>query len=647
MFLLLGTVAALIISAVQIFAFCKNRTVGKCIHMVIRNVFVINLIAIFFQKYVLKYKHFFVWTGGYGATSFIKFFIIAFLVGIILLGIYAIVYKYITFEHEVPKKKSARVLKLISVILFCLGSLCLVGTVWGKGSYGDVTADQLLINLISPAGGAESAVYIEGIEGLVYPVMLLTSVFCLFVYSNFKLVYHGIKKNITFFNDLVHRIISFILAIAMLGGGIWYGVNEFQLKQLYNAYIAKSDFIEANYRDARTTKLTFPKQKRNIIHIYLESMENSCLSKDLGGYMDTNLIPKLTELAYEGYTFSNNDTKFGGPLKATGTQWSVASMVNMTTGLPMKVPAEQNAYGSEGNFFPGAYNFGDILHDQGYEQTVMFGADANFGGLSYYYHDHGDYKIMDYRYAKREGLIPQDYKEWWGYEDDKLYEYAKEELTRLYETGKPFNLTMETADTHRPGGYLSQNAPTPFGDHYSNAINYSQNETYKFVEWIKQQPFYENTTIVLIGDHLSMDTDFFENFDPDYLRTQYNVILNPSPDLDTSKSDFTNRKWANFDMFPTILASMGVKIKGDRLGIGTNLFSNTPTIFEEYGVEYTNTELEKKSEFMNSTILLNPEANSKGTIETTTHNGNHNKSDKKEKPDKAEKPTEKATEKAA
>lgn len=618
MFLLLGTVAALIISAVQIFAFCRERSAGKCIHMVIKNVFVINLIAIFFQKYVFKYKHFFVWTGGYKPASFIKFFIIALLVGIVLLGIYAIIYKYITFEHEVPKKKGARALKLISVILFCLGSLCLVGTIWGKGSYGDVTADQLLINLLSPAGGAESDVYVEGIEGLVYPAMLLTSVFCLFVYSNFKLVYHGIKKNITFFNDLVHRIISFILALAMLGGGIGYGVKEFKLKQLYNAYIAKSDFIEANYKDPRTTKMTFPEKKRNLIHIYLESMENSYLSKDLGGYMDTNLIPKLTELAYEGYTFSNNDTKFGGPLKATGTQWSVASMVNMTTGLPMKVPAEPNAYGSPGNFFPGAYNLGDILHDQGYEQTVMFGADANFGGLSYYYHDHGNYKIMDYGYAKREGLIPPDYKEWWGYEDDKLYEFAKDEITRLYETGKPFNFTMETADTHRPGGYLSKNASTPFGDHYSNAIFYSQDETYKFVEWIKQQPFYENTTIILIGDHLSMDTDFFENFDPDYLRTQFNVILNPSPDLNTSKSKFTDREWANFDMFPTILATMGVKIKGDRLGIGTNLFSDTPTVFEEYGVEHTNTELEKKSEFMNSTILLNPEANGETATETTS-----------------------------
>lgn len=59
-------------------------------------------------------------------------------------------------------------------------------------------------------------------------------------------------------------------------------------------------------------------------------------------------------------------------------------------------------------------------------------------------------------------------------------------------------------------------------------------------------------------------------------------------------------------MFPTILASMGVEIEDDRLGIGTNLFSETPTVYEEYGFEYVNNELEKKSEFMNNNILIDP-----------------------------------------
>lgn len=604
MFILTGTIAAAIISAIEIFAFCRNRSAGKCIHTIIRNIFVINLISIGLLKYVFKYQHFLI-TDAYGTASFVKFFFLALIVGAVLLFISAFINRYFTFESETPKKKAgARFIKVFSVILFTLGALFYFGTVWGKGSYGDVSADQLLINLISPAGGAEDNVYIEGIEGPVFNIMLATSVFCLFVFSNFKIKYSLKQKTAIIFNDLVHRIISLVLALAVLIGGAVYGYQEFNLKQLYYAYFTDSDFIEINYADPRETKITFPEQKRNIIHIYLESMENSYLSKDLGGYMEMNLMPELTELSYEGVTFSDTSNRFGGPLTATGTQWSVASMVNMTTGLPMKVPAEPNAYGTADSFLPGAYTFGEILRDAGYEQTVMIGSDANFGGLTYFFTNHGEYKIMDYRYAIKNGLIPEDYKVWWGYEDDKLYEFAKDEITRLYETGKPFNFTMETADTHRPGGYLSENAPTPYDDHYANAIAYSSEQTVEFVKWIQQQPFYENTTIVLIGDHLSMDTDFFEDFDSNYKRTQFNLILNAAPEVADTKSDrFVNRQYANFDMFPTILASMGVEIKGDRLGIGTNLFSDKDTIFEEYGTDKVNMELEKKSDFYNEKIL--------------------------------------------
>ena len=47
-------------------------------------------------------------------------------------------------------------------------------------------------------------------------------------------------------------------------------------------------------------KLIFPKEKRNLIHIYLESIETTYLSKELGGYMKTNLMPELTQLAGGG-----------------------------------------------------------------------------------------------------------------------------------------------------------------------------------------------------------------------------------------------------------------------------------------------------------------------------------------------------------
>ena len=56
-------------------------------------------------------------------------------------------------------------------------------------------------------------------------------------------------------------------------------------------------------------------------------------------------------------------------------------------------------------------------------------------------------------------------------------------------------------------------------------------------------------------------------------------------------------------MYPTTLAAMGVTIPGDRLGLGTNLFSDTSTLAEIYGMDDLNTELLKDSKFYRSQLL--------------------------------------------
>lgn len=606
MFLLTGTIASLIISAIWIFAFIEKKTAGRCIHCIVKNIFVINLVSIAIQRYVLKYRHFLV-TDGYKTESFIKFFIVAIVVGFAFMFISALFNNMIAFEKEEPKKShGARFMKVISAIFVALGTACYYGTIWGKDNFGDVTADQLLITLFSPTEGTETSVYVDGFEGPVFQVMLITAIFCLFVFGNFRLVYKACKKNKVILNDLWKRIICLVLSVVCLSGGVTYGVQEFRLKQLINAYFINSDLFDENYVNPKTASYTFPEKKRNLIFISLESLENSYLSKELGGNMDENLMPELTELAQEGFIFSDTDGKFGGPQQAPGTQWSVASLVNMTSGLPMKMPNEPNSYGTDGNFLPGAYTMMELLRDNGYQQSMMMGSPAKFGGLDFYFNNHGCEDIKDYRWAIKSGKLPDGYKVWWGYEDEKLYEYAMEELTRLSETGQPFSFIMETSATHRPGGYLKEGSPQPYPSPYANAIAFSTAETVKFVRWIQQQPFYENTTIVMIGDHISMETDFFEfyNFDESYHRSQFNLILNPDPSVaKLSESRQRNRLYANYDMFPTMLAGIGVKVEGERLGIGTNLFSNKDTLFEEYGVDFINNELEKKSEIYNNEIL--------------------------------------------
>lgn len=594
---------SLIFGIADIFLISDSKKVRNSIKTILRYVFLVSLSTFFTMKYVLKTPDIFQ-PELHGPLYELKFSALALVIGLIIFIAFGFIRKFFKLERSVIKhKKGATALRIIAAVLFVLGMAAYTATIWGMEAYGDLSPDQILINITSPVVGNEVGVYYSAFEGPVLKTAFFSAFFILFAFNPYKVTYNRKEKINTVLPGLAMRIISLVLALAMFIGGCAFGITKFQLVDLFKAYFSATSFIEDNFVDPDKVDIKFPETKRNLIHIYLESMENTFLSTDLGGYMNENLIPELTELANEGFVFSHTDNKFGGFQPSTGAGWSVASMVNMGIGLPMKVPTDGNSYGSEGNFLPGATALGDILLEQGYEQSLMFGADAAFGGLNYYFKLHGNFNIIDYQAAKEKGLIPEDYYVWWGYEDDKLYEFAKDELTRLSQTGKPFHFVMETADTHAPEGYLSEKAEKKFPDQYSNTIYYSQAEAVKFVRWIQQQPFYENTTVVLIGDHLTMASCISEQV-KDYQRTCFNLVINPAPELrELPENYFKNRQWAAFDMFPTLLASIGAQIPGERLGIGTNLFSGKDTLFEELGIAEVNKGLTDKSNFYNSHIL--------------------------------------------
>ncbi len=485
MVLLCTLLCGIIVGALNVLLIKKEKNVLKAVFTCIGNAVLLNMISFSISKYLLGVSNVISFTHGW--IYLLKICGVCVVVGAIYLALQYFIKNFVTYtEPETKYKKTALIVRIITVVLFFLGLAAFTGTIWGKEAFGDLSPDQIIINLSSPTEGTDPGVYISLFEGPVLLSITLTVIFCLLIFPCRNVL---IKKKLAL-GEFAVRILSLILALAILVGGCAFGINRFQLITLFNAYFADSPYIEENYVDVNKANLKFPEQKRNLIHIYLESMENTFFSKELGGYFDENLMPDLAELCKEGYSFSHLESGFGGPPSSTGGNWSVSSIVNMATGLPMKVPVDRNAYGAENNFLPGATTLGDILNANGYEQSVMFGAEAAFGGLDFFFQSHGNFNIYDYKAAKELGWIPEDYKQFWGYEDDKLYEFAKKELTRLHETGKPFHFVMETADTHAPEGYLSVHAEKKFDTQYANCIYYSQAQAVEFVRWIQAQPFY-------------------------------------------------------------------------------------------------------------------------------------------------------------
>lgn len=86
-------------------------------------------------------------------------------------------------------------------------------------------------------------------------------------------------------------------------GGFWYAIDRLGIVEYFRYQSEESYLIEENFVDPNSIALTFPEKKKNLIYIYLESMETTYQSKEEGGIFDFNCIPELTNLAKENVSF--------------------------------------------------------------------------------------------------------------------------------------------------------------------------------------------------------------------------------------------------------------------------------------------------------------------------------------------------------
>lgn len=331
-------------------------------------------------------------------------------------------------------------------------------------------------------------------------------------YFNYRHNLHN-QKNI--FIQFSFKYILIIFSI-LLPFNFYFFADKIDIPQYLSYMSQDTTLYDDYYVDPSQIEYHFPKEKQNLIYIFLESMETTYFSKELGGALDENIIPELYELQSNNTTFNQS-----GFTMMNGASWTIAAMVAQSAGIPLNLPIDGNSYKNDVAFLPGAYSLGDILGKAGYNQKLMIGSDAIFGGRKYYYELHGNYEIIDYEVAKQKEWITQDYRVWWGYEDSKMLEFAKREILELASQNQPFNFTMLTADTHFPDGYLCPDCPNIYESQYANVMACSSKKVAEFVKWIQEQSFYENTTIVLVGDHLSMDGKFFNQIENDYHRNGY------------------------------------------------------------------------------------------------------------------------------
>jgi len=483
--------------------------------------------------------------------------------------------------------------KLLTGCIFAvLGILILVVCGWySENFYSEF--EEVFITATSPLQGTDTTAIKNGFKACFVPVICFSAVFiaAAVLCSRAKILnklnsyFHSNGKSLNAQKFIGNIFLA--AGITLFTAGIFYADSVFNATDYIALKLQPTGIYDEHYADPDSVAITATGEKRNLIYLYIESMETTYSSTDKGGKMDENYIPFLTGLAEEETNFSENGM-LGGFHNTYGSSWTSGALFSSTAGIPYYTRFKQ----ADGGFAADVTSLYDVLDREGYSQYFICGSDAYFGGRSDYYKTHGNLTIYDLNTARSDGYVDGDYRVWWGIEDAKLYDMAKDKILAAAEKDEPFSFTMLTVDTHFPKGYHCQLCGDVYENDSANVIKCADRQAEDFINWCKEQDFYKDTAIVIAGDHARMDKIFPVEM-TSYERTAYLTFVNSAVKQDRS----VMRCYTQLDIFPTTLAAKGYSIEGDRLGLGTNLFSDKATLAESMGFEKLNDEMGKRSSF--------------------------------------------------
>jgi phosphoglycerol transferase len=494
------------------------------------------------------------------------------------------------FHPERPNTGKTLFLVLLFIVLLVSNTISFF-----KNFFQTVSMEQLVFHLFMPMEGVNlSPGLVNNYFRSVFDFPLLIPL-TIYLISSVSLGFHG-RGNVGLDLIFKNKYISLLPFLVLFSLSLVSLFRSGLAVQIVKYFESPSTFYEENYIEPKDLHFVPSTGKnRNLLVIFVESLETWFLSRDQGGAMDKELINEVHELAQNNINFSQGG-KVGGEQQVYGTSWTIGGMVANYTGVPLVLLNDGNTMYLLHDFMPNLRGVGDILHDLGYKNYFILGSDVQYAGRGTFFRTHGDTTIYDFLYFKENGYIPQDYSVWWGLEDRKLYSFAKEKIREMSRDAEPFFATILTADTHFSGGYLDEIAERKYEDQFENVLLDMSRQLDEFISWIKAQDFYENTTVVILGDHLYMDSSFFPP-DADWNnRRPLNIFINSLLEEDHSK----NREFTHFDIFPTLIDSIGIDYDAPGLGLGRSMARGEPTLVESLGSSLFGEGISRKSRKYNS-----------------------------------------------
>jgi phosphoglycerol transferase MdoB-like AlkP superfamily enzyme len=232
-----------------------------------------------------------------------------------------------------------------------------------------------------------------------------------------------------------------------------------------------------------------PAQRLNLITIYLEGFQANFTEAGRSPFQ--GLTPNLDRFASQSLFMS----RFYNAVTPT-----INALISSQCGILSQV--ENDSLDTDRGYTRNLSCLSDMLHDAGYHQEFLGGADSGFSGKRLFLNAHHYDDVWGWeRWGKDPAYAGEGRRNAWGLNDTDLMREAIAKLPALAAQA-PFHLSLLTVNTHEPG-YQAPDCPEyRAGRVMLNAIHCSDHAIGLLMGALQAGGYLQNTAIIIMGDHM-------------------------------------------------------------------------------------------------------------------------------------------------
>ncbi|MDO7346137.1 LTA synthase family protein [Bacillus stercoris] len=334
-----------------------------------------------------------------------------------------------------------------------------------------------------------------------------------------------------------------------------------------NSLTEIENYVTANAKDANK-KLFGAAKGRNVILVSLESTQSFVINEKVNG---EEITPFLNDFIKQSYNF-NNVYHQTGQGKTSDSEFIVDNSL---------YPLGRGAvfFTNAGNQYMAAPK---ILKNSGYYSAVLHANNKSFWNRDLMYDSFGYDSFFD----SNSYDVTDENSVGWGLKDKEFFEQSSELMKNL---PQPFYSRLITLTNHFPFDLDEEDQLIDEYDSSSQTLNkyfptvrYQDEALKRFIEKLKEDGLYDNSVIVLYGDHYGISENHNEAMGQflgkeitpfEEVQLQKVPLVIHIPGITDKKPQTIETVGGQIDIRPTLMNLLGIDTK-DQIQFGNDLLSD-------------------------------------------------------------------------